>query len=68
MLAAAPALAAGPPYAGQPVRAVLDELGARGLHLVYSSEVVPDSLRVTTEPAAGPPLQLLREVLAQQGL
>ena len=47
---------------------MLDELGARGLHLVYSSEVVPDSLRVTSEPAAGPPLQLLREVLAQQGL
>jgi hypothetical protein len=68
MLAALPALAAGPPYAGQPLRAVLDDLGTKGLHLVYSSEVVPDSLRVTSEPAPGPPLQLLKEVLAQQGL
>ena len=68
VLAALPALAAGPPYAGQTLRAVLDELGTKGLHLVYSSEVVPDSLRVTREPAAGPPLQLLQEVLAQQGL
>ncbi len=65
---ALPALAAGPPYAGQPLRAVLDDLGTKGLHLVYSSEVVPDSLRVKTEPAAGPPLQLLQEVLEQQGL
>jgi hypothetical protein len=63
-----PALAAGPPYAGQPLRAVLDDLGTKGLHLVYSSEVVPESLRVKSEPAAGPPLQLLQEVLAQQGL
>ena len=68
LLAALPALAAGPPYAGQPLRAVLEDLGTKGLHLVYSSEVVPDSLRVKTEPAAGPPLQLLQEVLAQQGL
>jgi outer membrane cobalamin receptor len=47
---------------------VLDELSTKGLHLVYSSEVVPDSLRVTSEPAAGPPLRLLQEVLAQHGL
>jgi hypothetical protein len=68
LLATLPAIAAGPPYVGRPLRAVLEELGAGGLHLVYSSEVVPDSLRVKSEPAAGPPLQLLREVLAQQGL
>ena len=68
LLATLPAIAAGPPYVGRPLRAVLDELGAGGLHLVYSSEVVPDSLRVKSEPATGPPLQLLREVLAQHGL
>jgi outer membrane receptor protein involved in Fe transport len=68
MLVALPALAAGPPYAGRPLRVVLEELSAKGLQLVYSSDVVPDSLRVTSEPAPGTTLQLLREVLAQQGL
>ena len=48
--------------------AVLDELGTQGLHLIYSSEVVPASLRVKTRAAAGPPLQVLQEVLAQHGL
>lgn len=62
------ALNAAPPYVGQPLHAVLDELGGLGLHLVYSSETVPPALRVTREPQAGTPLQVLQEVLAQHGL
>ncbi len=68
LLAVGTALAAGPPYAGRSLHDVLDDLGQQGLHLVFSSETVPRSLRVTAEPAAGPPVHVLQEVLAQHGL
>ena len=67
-LASSLAIAAGPPYTGQTLHEVLAELGKQGLHLVYSSETVPPSLRVTREPAGGPPLQVLQELLAQHDL
>jgi hypothetical protein len=72
-LAAAAALwsavaSAGPPYAGRPLGEVLRELGQQGLQLVYSSETVPSSMLVTREPAAGTPLAVLQELLAQHGL
>jgi hypothetical protein len=73
-LAAAAALAwacaafAGPPYAGQPLRDVLAEFSRQGLHLVYSSETVPASLRVSREPAPGPAIGVVRELLAEHGL
>ena len=68
LLACATALAAGPPYRGRPIGDVLHELEARGLKLVYSSETVPPSLQVVTEPDASAPLELLRQVLAPHGL
>jgi hypothetical protein len=73
-LAAAAALAwpcaafAGPPYAGQPLRDVLAEFRQQGLHLVYSSETVPASLRVVGEPTPGSALETVRELLAEHGL
>jgi hypothetical protein len=67
LLGAASAVAA-PPYLDRPLDDVLRELGQQGLHLVYSTETVPSSLRVTREPAAGPPLKVLEELLAQFGL
>ena len=36
------ASAAGPPYAGRPLADALADIEARGLHLVYSSETVPE--------------------------
>jgi hypothetical protein len=59
---------AGPPYAGRPLRDVLAEFGQQGLHLVYSSETVPASLRVAREPAPGPAIDTVRELLAEHGL
>jgi outer membrane cobalamin receptor len=59
---------AGPPYAGRPLAEVLQDLGEQGLHLVYSSETVPASLRVEHEPAGSTPLVILDEVLAPHGL
>ena len=58
----------GPPYVGQPVDAVLRELGAQGLKLVYSSETVPGSLRVQREPSGRTPVEVLEQVLAEHGL
>jgi len=63
-----PVHADGPPYAGQPVAAVLRELGAQGLKLVYSSETVPGSLRVQREPSGRTPVEVLEQVLAEHGL
>lgn len=59
---------AGPPYAGRPLAEVLQDLGEQGLHLVYSSETVPASLRVELEPAGSTPRAILDEVLAPHGL
>ena len=64
-----PAIAsAGPPYAGRPLDEALRDIGQQGLHLVYSTETVPPSLMVTREPEAGPPLDVLKELLRQHGL
>jgi outer membrane cobalamin receptor len=62
------ALAEGPPYVGRTVDDVLHELGTLGLRLVYSSETVPPSLRVSSEPVGAAPVEILDEVLAQHGL
>jgi len=68
MLWGAAAFAAGPPYAGRSLDEVLRELGAQGLHLVYSSETVPASLTVQREPTGTTPRAILDEVLAEHGL
>jgi len=59
---------AGAPYAGRSLEAVLRDLGDQGLHLVYSSETVPASLKVEREPTGTTPQAILDEVLAPHGL
>ena len=66
--AATLAWAAGPPYAGRPLADALADLEARGLHLVYSSEAVPPSMRVEREPPPGTPVEVLEALLAPHGL
>jgi hypothetical protein len=68
LLWGAAAHAAGPPYSGQTVAAVLQDLGTQGLKLIYSSETVPPSLRVEKEPSGRTPVEVLEQVLAQHGL
>jgi outer membrane receptor protein involved in Fe transport len=64
----AAALAASPGYSGRRVIDVLHELGTQGLRLIYSSETVPDSLRVLREPVGNTPDEVLADLLAQHGL
>jgi len=59
---------AGPPYRGRPLDDVLRDLGGQGLKLIYSSETVGPSLRVSDEPTASTPAGVLAEVLAPNGL
>ena len=68
LLWAATAHAQGAGYAGRPVADVLHELTQQGLRLIYSSETVPDSLRVLREPTGATPAAVLDEVLAPHGL
>jgi len=63
-----PAALAAPPYAGRPLAEVLQEFSGRGLQLVYSTDLVPPSLRVSDEPAAGDDLAVLQQLLAGHGL
>jgi len=56
------------PYRGRTVQSVIDELRAAGSPLVYSSNLLPPTLRVASEPIATAPLELAREVLAPHGL
>lgn len=65
--AAAHAQPAGP-YRGRSVQSVIDELRAAGLPLAYSSNLVPSTLRVQSEPTSNEPLALAREILAAHGL
>ena len=55
-------------FAGRPVVEVLLELRDPGLEFIYSSELVPATLRVLTEPRAGNRLLIAREILAAHGL
>ncbi len=68
MLWSALAFGAGPPYAGRSLDEVLREFGAAGLKLIYSSETVPASLRVSIEPAGANPAEVLQALLAEHGL
>ena len=52
--AAGVAVGQGRPYAGRPVAEVLEELQDGGLRLVFSSDLVPPTLRVKAEPTARP--------------
>jgi len=68
LLLAHPVAQADPPYAGRPLAEVLEEFGAHGINLIYSSDAVPASLRVASEPDSDDPLQALAEMLAGHGL
>ena len=56
------------PYTGRPVIDVLQELRGPGLEFIYSSELLPRSLLVTSEPASRNRLLMAREILAAHGL
>jgi outer membrane receptor protein involved in Fe transport len=59
---------ASPPYAGRPLADVLRELADGGLRIIYNSEIVPPSLRVTSEPTARSGPELLQQLLKPHGL
>ncbi len=56
------------PWAGRGVADALRELRKPGLDFIYSSDLVPDGLRVLSEPQAGSRLLIAREILDQHGL
>src|SRR5688500_4365590 len=53
---------------GRPLSAVLDELQDASLQFLYSSDLVPDTLRVGREPRTRDRLGIAREILAEHGL
>jgi hypothetical protein len=55
-------------FAGRPLSSVLRTLQARGLKIVFSTEVVRPSMRVETEPRGKVDRQVLDEVLLPHGL
>jgi hypothetical protein len=61
-----PALAAG--YAGRPIVDVLAELRGTGLDFIYSSDLLPRSLTVATEPTSTDRRVIARDILAERGL
>lgn len=56
-----------PVYAGRPLVDVLQDLNRRGLRIVFSTSLVPATLRVSSEPS-GTPLDILDQVLRPHGL
>ncbi|HEX6974354.1 MAG TPA: TonB-dependent receptor [Vicinamibacterales bacterium] len=56
-----------PRYAGRPLADVLHDLNRRGLRIVFSSTLVPATLRVSSEPS-GTPREILDQVLRPHGL
>src|ERR671918_892641 len=56
-----------PLYAGRPLVEVLQDLNRRGLRIVFSTSLVPASLRVSAEPT-GTPREILDQVLRPHGL
>jgi hypothetical protein len=56
-----------PLYAGRPLVEVLHDLNRRGLRIVFSTSLVPEALRVSSEPS-GTPRDILDQVLRPHGL
>jgi hypothetical protein len=56
-----------PVYAGRPLVDVLQDLNRRGLRIVFSTSLVPATLRVSVEPV-GSPREILDQVLRPHGL
>ena len=72
-LSSATPLAAGAPegqrvFAGRPLSSVLRTLQARGLKVVFSSEIVRSSMIVEAEPRASSDRHILDEILLPHGL
>jgi len=65
---ATPAHAAPQRQAGRAVAEVLQDANGRGLHLIFSTDIVPPTLRVLHEPRAAAGIELVIEVLAPHGL
>jgi outer membrane receptor protein involved in Fe transport len=55
-------------YAGHPLVEALHDLEAKGLHLVYSDDVVTRDMVVKSEPRATEPRRVLDELLREHGL
>jgi len=70
LLAAAYAVAQDPPgpFAGRAVADVIDAYRAAGVPFAYSSGLVGPDLRVTEEPDAGDPVDVVRQILEPHGL
>lgn len=54
--------------AGVPIGDVLDGMRRQGLTFIYNTRLVPQELRVASEPAAKDGLELAEEILAAHGL
>ena len=57
-----------PRYAGRPVADVLRELQSTDLRIIFSSDLVPSSLRVKTEPTGTLPRDVVQQILAAHNL
>jgi outer membrane receptor protein involved in Fe transport len=68
LLVVQPSSAAPRVLVGRTVSSVLAELTDPGLKFIYSSELVPDSMRVLQEPLHRDRLRIAREILADHGL
>jgi hypothetical protein len=68
VLAMSTAMFAQSKLAGRSLAEVLTELESRGLHIVFSSELVRPEMRVPMEPRAQNPRRILDEVLRPHGL
>ena len=56
-----------PAYSGRPLVEVLQDLNHRGLRIVFSTSLVPLTLRVSSEPS-GTPRDMLDQILRPHGL
>jgi outer membrane receptor protein involved in Fe transport len=64
--ASAPALASG--FADLSLEQALDELQARGLSILYSSDLVKPDMRVVREPSGGTAREILEELAVPHGI
>jgi len=58
----------GPPYAGRSLRDALSDPDLQELQLVYNDRLVRADLLVEREPAPGPAIEVLRQLLVPHGL
>ena len=67
-LASAAAATAASTWTGRPLAEALNALRQPGFSVIYSSELVPDSLQVRAEPASGEAPDVARQLLQPFGL